>query len=325
MPKLDYILRRMLKAIVIVFCIAVLNFALIRLAPGDPATVIAGEAGAGDAAFVQQLREQFGLDRPLHEQLFRYIKGLTSFDLGVSYRQKEDVTTLILERLPATLLLAGVAFSLAVGLGITLGAVAAMRAGRWADTAITVLALGFYATPLFWAGLMASLLFSVHLGWLPAFGMESIGAGYDGVRRALDIAHHLILPATTLGLFYMAVYARLTRASMLEVTQMDYVRTARAKGLRQGRITRQHVLRNAILPVITFAGLNAGHLVGGSVLVETVFAWPGLGRLTFDALMQRDYNLLLGVLLVMSTIVVAFNLATDLIYSVVDPRIELAK
>ena len=325
MGRLDYVARRLLKAIVVVLAIVVLNFFLIRLAPGDPAAVMAGEAGAGDEQFVQQLREEFGLDRPLHEQLAIYMRGIVTLDLGFSYRQKQEVADLILARLPATLLLTITAFVIAIGLGVLLGVLAASRVGTWTDSAITVVALGFYATPLFWVGLMAILLFSVQLGWLPAFGMESIGAGYTGFERVLDIAHHLILPAFTLGLFYVAVYARLTRSSMLEVMDMDFVKTARAKGLRRSRITRAHILRNAILPVITFAGIQAGHLIGGAILTETVFAWPGLGRLTFDALLQRDYNLLLGIFFISSVMVVAFNLITDLVYSVADPRIEVAR
>ena len=230
---------------------------------------------------------------------------------------------LIFERLPATLLLTGTAFLIAIGLGILFGALAAARVGRWADTLITVLALVFYATPLFWVALMAIVLFSVQLDWLPAFGMESVGADLTGIDYALDVGRHLILPALTLGLFFMAIYTRMTRASMLEIYDQDFVKTARAKGLGQRRITRVHVLRNAILPVITLAGIQAGQIVGGAVLTETVFAWPGIGRLMFDALLQRDYNLLLGIFFVSSAMVILFNLITDVLYTFVDPRIEL--
>jgi len=171
--------------------------------------------------------------------------------------------------------------------------------------------------------LMASLLFSVGLGWLPGFGYETVGANYTGLARMADIGIHLILPATTLGLFFTAVYARMTRASMLEVNRLDFVKTARAKGLRPSIITRRHVLRNALLPIITLAGLQAGQLVGGAVLTETVFAWPGIGRLMFEAIAQRDYNIILGVFFVSAALVLLFNLITDLLYMVVDPRIRL--
>ena len=181
----------------------------------------------------------------------------------------------------------------------------------------------FYATPLFWVALMAVVVFSVWLGWLPGFGYETVGAGYTGLARALDIGRHLILPATTLGLFFMAVYARMTRASMLEVSRLDFVKTARAKGLKRGVIQRRHVLRNALLPVITLAGLQAGQIFGGAILTETVFAWPGIGRLMFEAIGQRDYNVILGVFFVSAAMVLLFNLLTDLLYVVVDPRIRL--
>ena len=234
------------------------------------------------------------------------------------------VADLILARLPATLLLTGAAFVVSLTLGIAMGAAAARRVGTWADTVISTLALLFYATPLFWAALMAILLFSVQLGWLPSFGYETVGADYSTFGRALDIGQHLVLPALTLGLFFTAVYARMTRASMLEVAQMDYVKTARAKGLSAGAIQRRHVLRNALLPIVTLAGLQAGQLVGGAILTETVFAWPGIGRLMFEALAQRDYNVLLGVFFVSAVMVIVFNLVTDVIYRLVDPRIREA-
>ncbi|WP_375593063.1 ABC transporter permease [Algihabitans albus] len=323
MQKLSFIAKRLVKAVFVLLAIVVLNFFLIRAAPGDPAQVMAGEAGAADEIFIAQLREQFGLDRPLHEQLLIYVGGIVTLDMGYSYRQQQPVADLIFDRLPATLILTGTAFVISILLGVLLGALAAARVGKWTDSLITVVALVFYATPLFWIALMAILLFSVQLGWLPGFGMESVGAGYSGFQRVLDVLQHLVLPATTLGLFFMAIYARLTRASMLEVMDMDFVKTARAKGLPPGRITRVHVLRNAILPVITLAGIQAGQLVGGAVLTETVFAWPGIGRLMFDALLQRDYNLLLGVFFVSSAMVILFNLVTDVVYTLVDPRIEL--
>ena len=323
MERLEYIAQRLVKGIVVLLGIVVLNFLLIRLAPGDPAAVMAGEAGASDELFLQQLRAQFGLDRPLLEQLWAYASNILTFDFGFSYRQQRPVVDLLAERLPPTLLLTGTAFVLSLAAGVTLGVMAARRVGRWSDSAITVVALFFYATPLFWVGLMGVLLFSVTLGWLPAFGMTSVGANLTGFAHAVDVARHLVLPALTLTLFHMAVYARMTRASMLEVRDQDFVRTARAKGVDEGEILRRHVLRNAILPVVTIAGMKAGYLLGGSIVVETVFAWPGLGRLAYEAVLQRDYNVLLGVFLVTSALVIAVNLVTDVIYSLVDPRIEL--
>lgn len=324
MNLLHFLSSRLAKGVLTLLAIAVLNFFLIRAAPGDPAQVLAGEAGAADAQLLEQLRERFGLNEPLLTQLWIYLKGYLTFDLGFSYRQQQPVLTLVLDRLPATLLLTGAAFLISLGLGVVMGALAARRAGRWSDSLITTLSLVFYATPLFWIALMSQIVFALKLGLVPNVGYETIGANHTGLARALDIGHHLILPALTLGLFFTALYARMMRASMLEVAGADFVKTARAKGLSPGIISRRHVARNAILPVVTLAGLQAGQLVGGAVLTETVFAWPGIGRLMFDALVQRDYSVLLGVFFMSSAMVVGFNILTDLIYRIADPRIEAA-
>jgi peptide/nickel transport system permease protein len=319
-----FLAQRIVKAAFVILGVVVFQFVLIRLAPGDPASVIAGQSGAADPIFMAQLREQFGLDRPLWEQLLIYLRDILTLDLGFSHRQQRSVASLIGERLPATLLLTGAAFAFALSGGVGLGIAASRRVGRPADSAITVIALTFYATPIFWVGLLLVLIFSVWLEWLPSFGMFTVGADLTGLAYALDVAMHLVLPALTLGLFFLAIYARLARASMLEVADQDFVRTARAKGVPEGRIVRVHVLRNALLPVITFAGIQAGQLVGGSILVETVFAWPGIGRLAFEALLARDYAVLLGVFFCTAVMVVVFNLVTDLLYAVVDPRVEVA-
>ena len=321
---LSFVAQRTVKGIIVLLAIIVLNFFLIRLAPGDPAVVMAGEAGASDTIFVAQLREKFGLDKPLPEQLFLYVKGILSLDLGFSFRQQAPVSRLILDRLPATLLLTISAFAISLVLGIFFGVLAARWAGTWADTAITVVALVFYATPIFWIALIAILLFSVEMDWLPSFGYETVGANYTGFAHVRDVGAHLIMPAMTIGLFFMATYTRMTRASMLEVKRLDFVKTARAKGLSDGVIQRRHVLRNALLPVVTMAGLHSGTLIGGAVLTETVFAWPGIGRLMYEALIQRDYNLLLGVFVVCSAMVLILNLVTDLVYRMVDPRIDFS-
>jgi peptide/nickel transport system permease protein len=315
------ILQRLLKAIVTLLLIVTLNFLLINAAPGDPAAVMAGEAGAADEKFIADLREKFGLDEPIHVRLWAYVSNVAMLDLGYSYRRDAPVIELIAERLPATLLLTMTAFFVSLAIGVLLGAVAAARVGRWTDSLVTGTALLFYATPLFWVALMAVLLFSVQLEWLPGFGFETVGADYTGLERALDIGRHLILPALTLGLFFAAIYMRMTRSSMLEVSGMDFVKTARAKGLSDRLIQRRHVLRNALLPVVTLAGLQAGQLVGGAVLTETVFAWPGVGRLMFESLQARDYQLLLGVFLVSAALVILFNVITDVVYRFVDPRI----
>ncbi len=318
-----FILGRLIKAVFILLAILVFNFLLIHAAPGDPAAVMAGEAGAADEKFLADLRANFGLDQPLYVQLWLYIKGAVQLDLGYSFRQQMPVAEMIGDRLPATLLLTGVAFVLSLVLGVAAGVAASARQGRWGDTIISTFALLFYATPLFWVALMATLVFSVWLEWLPGFGYSTIGAGYTGLAHVLDVAKHLVLPAATLGLFFTAIYMRMTRASMLEVSRLDFVKTARAKGLSRGVIQRRHILRNALLPVITLAGLQAGQIFGGAILTETVFAWPGIGRLMFEAINQRDYNVILGVFYISAAMVLLFNLITDVIYVIVDPRIRL--
>ncbi len=300
-----------------------LNFLLLRLAPGDAASVLAGEAGSATPEYMAQLRQRFGLDQPVLVQLALYMKNMVALDLGFSFRYNMPVLTLILNRLGPTLLLMGVTLVLSVGAGVTLGILAASRAGSWRDTLISILALVSYATPLFWIGLMLVVVFSLKLDWLPTSGMETVAAFHEGWSRVLDIARHLILPAVTLSLFYMALYTRLMRAAMLEQAGMDYVTTARAKGLSEGRITLAHVVRNAVLPVVTVAGVQLGGLLGGSIVVESVFAWPGLGFLAFQALFARDFNLLLGIFFLSASLVVVVNLGVDLLYTFLDPRIQV--
>ncbi|WCS28719.1 ABC transporter permease (plasmid) [Methylobacterium sp. NMS14P] len=315
--------RRLGQIAFIVVGIAVVNFFLLRLAPGDAADVLAGEAGAATPEFMAALRHQFGLDQPLYVQLGKYLGNVLTLNLGYSFRQGMPVSRLILDRLPATALLMGASIAFAVIVGATLGFLAARRAGGPTDTIISVIALLFYATPVFWIGVMLIVVFSVWLDWLPVGGMATIEAGYRGTAYALDVARHLVLPAVTLGLFHLAIYTRLTRASMLQVYGQDFVRTAVAKGVSPGRIAVRHVLRNALLPLVTMLGMQLGSILGGAILVETVFSWPGLGRLAFEALFQRDLNLLLGILLASSILVVVVNIAVDLTYGALDPRVEI--
>ena len=317
---LRFLAGRVVKGVLVLLAIAVLNFFLIRAAPGDPAQVMAGEAGAADEVFLQQLRARFGLDRPVLEQLWIYLREVLTLDLGFSYRQQRPVVDLILERLPATLLLTLTAFCLALLIGTTLGALAGLAAGSIVDTLFTVLSLLLYATPVFWLGLMLVLVFSVTLGWLPPFGYETINVKMTAIERVFDIMKHMIMPVMSLAAIYLAIYARLMRSSIIEVSHQDFIKTARAKGLAAPRIVVGHMLRNALVPVVTVAGMQAGALVGGAVVIETVFAWPGLGRLTFEAVLQRDYPVLLGIFLILSVIVIALNLVTDLIYRLIDPR-----
>jgi peptide/nickel transport system permease protein len=318
----SYVLRRLLQAVPVVFAILALNFLLLHLAPGDAAQVLAGEAASATPEYMAELRHRFGLDRPVAVQLLLYMKNMLALDLGFSFRYNMPVLQLIVGRLGPTLLLMLTTLVASVLTGIVLGLLAAARAGSWRDTLISVLALVSYATPLFWVGLMLIVVFSLKLDWLPTSGMETVAAFYEGWARVVDIARHLVLPALTLSLFYMALYVRLMRAAMLEQSGMDYVTTARAKGLGEARITLSHVLRNAVLPVVTMVGVQAGSLLGGSIVVESVFAWPGLGLLAFQSLFARDFNLLLGIFFLSACLVVAVNLAVDVLYTVLDPRIH---
>jgi peptide/nickel transport system permease protein len=312
---------RIVRSLVIIAAIAALNFVIVHLAPGDVADVLAGESGAASPDFIADLKTRFGLDQPLWWQFAVYMGRIAQLDLGYSFRFGRPVASLVFERLPATLLLMIPTLILAFVAGSLLGIIAARRVGRWSDAAISVAALAFYAMPIFWIGVMMIVLFGVKLGWFPTGGMVTIGAGYHGISYFLDVAHHMVLPVVTLSLFHTAFYARLMRSSMLEVFGQDFVTTARAKGLSETRVAYRHVLRNALLPVVTVLGLQIANLLGGSVLVETVFGWPGLGRLAFDSVLSRDVNLLLGILLLSSVLVIATNIAVDATYRWLDPRI----
>lgn len=300
----------------------VVYFFLFRLAPGDVVDVFAAESGAATEEMMTELRRRFGLDSPLLEQLANYLVNLAQGDLGVSPRYGVPVLDLILQRLPVTLVLMGTALAVALVTGIALGALMASKAGRWPDRLASVVVLVFYSLPGFWVGLMLIVLFSIQLGWLPSGGSETIASGLSGWPLFLDRARHIVLPALTLALFYIAVYARLTRAAFLEVAELDFVKTARAKGLSRSGVAFRHILPNALLPVTTLAGIHIGGILGGAVVVETVFNWPGLGRLGYDAILQRDFNLLLGIILFSSFAVMLVNLLVDLAHAWLDPRLE---
>lgn len=316
--------RRALQALPTILVIITVNFFLLRLAPGDPASVMAGEAGAATPEYMAQLRAQFGLDRPLVLQYLSYVSNILTLDLGYSFRYQESNLSLIVGRMSATLLLMGASVVISVGLGTLLGLVAALRRNRIEAALILLATVLAYASPIFWLGLMFIVVFAIQLGWVPTSGMTTAGGPGGGVAHALDVLHHLVLPAVTLSLFYMALYTRLMRASVLENLRMNYVVTARAKGVPPRRLVLRHVLRNAVLPIVTMAGVQIGGALGGSVVVESVFGWPGLGQLAFEALFSRDLNLLMGILTLSSVVVILANLLVDLVHSIIDPRVALA-
>jgi peptide/nickel transport system permease protein len=313
--------RRLLSSIPTLLIILAALFLLLQLAPGDTVDALVAQMGGGDAVMIEQLRTYYGLDLPVLTRLLNYFWHLIRFDLGFSAIYGKPVATVIFERLPVTLLLMASALSFAFAAGMALGVLAARRVNGWPDTLISTLGLIFYATPSFWFGLMGIVIFAVKLAWLPAGGYIDISAGYSGWRYMLDVAHHLILPTLTLGLIFLAIYLRIMRASMLEVMTLDFVRTARSKGLGETAVVIRHVLRNALLPMVTLIGLQAGTMLGGSVVVESVFALPGLGRLAYESVVQRDLNTLLGIVFVSALLVIAVNFIVDIVYARLDPRI----
>ncbi len=314
-------LRRLLLSIPTLFIILIGLFLLLQLAPGDTVDALVAQMGGGDPAMIQQMREFYGLDLPVHVQLGNYLWHLLSFDFGYSAIYAKPVLEVILERLPATLLLMISALSFAFAVGMVLGVIAARRVNKWPDTLISTLGLIFYATPSFWFGLMSIVAFAVKLAWFPSGGFGTIGANLTGFAYVADVAKYLVLPTLTLGLGFLAIYLRIMRASMLEVLTLDFVRTARAKGMGEYRVVRRHVLRNALLPMVTLIGLQAGTMLGGSVVVESVFALPGLGRLAYESVVQRDLNTLLGIVFVSAILVIIINFIVDMAYAKLDPRI----
>jgi len=303
--------------------VVVINFCLIQMAPGSFLELMTAENQVSDPATVALLRKTYGLDDPVWLQLLKYIWALLHFDFGFSYRQNMPVIDAISVHLPATLLLMLSSIALALAVGVAAGVVASLKVRTFWDSLVSVAAMFFFAAPSFWLGIMLIVLFSVKLGWLPVGGMATIGGVGGGVAGVLDILHHLILPTLALGLFYAAIYARVMRSSMLEVAQLDFVRTARAKGLSRAKVTLSHVLRNALLPVVTILGVQMGTVLAGSVVIESVFSWPGIGSLLFDSVSSRNYPVVLGILVLGSLVVIAANIAVDLVYMWLDPRIEI--
>ncbi len=310
-----------LRALPSAMGVVAISFLLVQLAPGDVVDVIAGEAGGGSAETNALMRRQFGLDLALPERLWAYLSQLAQGNLGMSPRYGVPVSELIWDRLPNSVLLASSAMGVAVVIGIALGAMMAFNEGRWPDRLLSLVTQIFHSVPPFWVALMLVVIFSVKLGWLPSNGYQTVGLSAGGFATLADRLHYMLLPTVSLSLFYIAIYSRLTRVSVIEAKRQDYVRTARAKGISEWRVMTRHVLRNALLPVTTVAGVHVGGMLGGSVVVETVFGWPGLGRLAYDAVMGRDFSILLGILLFSSMLVILANALVDVLHGVLDPRV----
>ena len=316
---------RILQAFGLVLAVIVLNFMLVHLAPGDAVDALAGTAGEMSPETTERLRAQYGLDEPVTTQLVTYIGNVLQGDLGVSIgNNNRPVTEMIAERLWPTVLLSITALSFAILVGVFVGTLAARRPESGFSHFTTVFALVGFAMPAFWTGYLLLIVFSAKLGWLPVSGMEDLRFRGGWFAQQWDVAKHLFLPALALGLIYLAAYSRLSRASMLEVLESDYVRTARAKGLGERSVLFKHALRNGVIPIVTVMGLQFGAILSGAILVETVFSWPGVGRLAFEAVVERDTNVLLGVLFLVSLAVIIANFLTDLLYRFIDPRIRVS-
>ncbi len=311
-----YLVRRILQMIVALLGVSIVVFALIHLVPGDPVRVALGTRF--DQDLYDMLRERAGLDRPIIEQYFAWLGNALTGDLGLSFRNSQPVTTLVLERLPATITLAFAALFVALVVALPAGIISAVRSGRPLDYAVSAASQVGISMPDFWAGVMYILLFALTLSWLPSSGYVSI------TESPVDWLRHLILPAVTVGLISGSIVTRFVRSAVLEALNQDYVRTARAKGLSEWKIVRRHVLPNAWIPIVTVVGLQLGFLMGGVVVVEVIFAWPGLGRLALTAVKDRDYTLLQGSVLYIAFMFLTINLIVDLIYARLDPRVRVS-
>jgi peptide/nickel transport system permease protein len=312
--------RRLIGAVPVLLLVIIGTFFLLEAAGGDAVDAYIVSTG-GDAGLIEALRQRWGLDQSALTRLANYLWALAHFDLGWSVTFSRPILDVIRERLPNTLLLMGSATALSFSLGSTLGIVAGARPGSLRDRLLSVGSLALYAVPGFWLGLVLTVVFAVQLRWLPLAGIESIASGKTGLARAADIARHLVLPVAALGFIYLALYLRTMRAAMAEVWRMDFVLAAKARGLSRRRIVLAHVARNALLPVVTVLGLQSAAMLGGSVVIETVFSVPGLGRLAQEAVASRDTPLLLGIILTSAVLVISINLIVDVIYALLDPRI----
>jgi peptide/nickel transport system permease protein len=311
-----FLIRRLLGAIPLLLGVAILSFIFMQLAPGGPDALFARNARMTEEA-LQAIRHNMGLDRPVHEQLLIWLANLARGNLGISYTQYRPVSQVIWDVFPNTLLLMGTGMMISLVAALVFGILAARRQYGFFDNATSFISYFGLAMPVFWFGLMLQLLFAVRLGWLPSAGMESTGGG-----GAWDVARHLVLPAFTIAIGSIAGWSRYVRSSTIESLSEDYVRTARAKGMDEQRVLLGHVLRNALIPFVTVVGIDVPLYLTGAVLVETVYSWPGMGRLFFDALTVRDYPVLMGILLLGAVLIVLGNLIADIVYGVLDPRIS---
>ena len=321
-PLAEFIVKRLLQAIPTIFAILTLNFLMLHLAPGDPVMAIVGDELTASAEWMDAMRAKLGLNRPLHVQFFEYIWDAVHGDLGFSLLKRAPVAELVLERLANTLLLALTSMALAVVIGIGLGLYASKKPYSFRDNFFTFIAVIGLAVPIFWFGQILIQIFALTLKWLPVSGVQTIGAGYTGWTLIQDKILHFVMPVITLSMGSFAFLTRLTRSTMLNVSSEDYILTAKAKGLSENAIMFKHAFRNALLPLTTSLTLRFGYIISGALLTETVFSWPGIGRLTFDALGTSDYLVIMGIFVITSVMVVLAVLLADILYALIDPRIR---
>jgi peptide/nickel transport system permease protein len=315
--------KRIGYGLILLIAVVVLNFTLITIAPGDVADSIAGDMGGADAEVLAEIRSRYGLDLPFAVQLGRYISSIAALDLGYSYFYNAPVTELILQRLPATLLLVFSSQILAISVGLLLGVMAARKPNSFTNLIVTFLSLFGFAAPVFWTGILLIILFVAIWPVFPVGGMMSASLiDAPWYEQWINIVYHLVLPMVTLASIYLALYSRLTRASMQEVLGSDYVRTARAKGLAENKVFYKHALKNSLGPLVTVAGLQFSAVISGAVVVEAVFSWPGLGTLALQSILARDTPTIMGILFFSSLVVIVVNILTDMILRMIDPRIR---
>jgi len=311
------IIRRLLQSIPVFIGITIISFALIHAVPGGPTARLELDADIRPED-IARIRANMGLDKPVWQQYLIWVGNLLRGDLGISYIDQRPVAKQIWERLPKTMLLTGTALLLSIGLALPIGVIAAVKQYSWLDNIITVFSTAGISLPSFWLGLMCILIFAVRLKWLPSGGVVTIGQPFS----MPDLLKHLVMPAFVLATISVAGWSRYIRGSMLEVIRQDYVRTARAKGLRERLVIVRHALRNALIPVATLMGLSIPNLVGGALITETIFSWPGIGRLAWHATTKRDYPIIMGVVVMATVVVILGNLAADIAYGLLDPRIQ---
>lgn len=318
-----FLIRRLLLMIPLVLGISILTFAILKLSPGDPASLNVALNSKIDPGYITKLRQAYGLNDPVHVQYWHWLKGMLTFNFGNSFMDNRPVLTVISERLPATLLLSGLSEILLFLIAVPLGVAAAYYRGRWIDRFTGIFAFAGFATPTFWLALMLMLIFGVQLGWLPVSGMRSVGAEYlPWPEKVWDLFLHLLMPLAVTTFGGLASVSRYARTSMLEVIQQDYIRTARAKGLSEFQVLFRHALPNALIPIVTLLGLSLPALIGGSFIIETIFAWPGMGRLGFEAIMSRNYTVVMGIGVISALLTLLGNLLADLGYAWLDPRVK---